>query len=55
MLSSAPRLRERALARDQNVQFLRLGQFLSNYKGQRLHNWHTLTSEERKQKPVNRI
>ena len=25
--------RTRALARDQNVQFLRLGQFLRNYKG----------------------
>ena len=27
----------RALARDQNVQFLRIGQFLSNYKGYGLH------------------
>ena len=39
-----PRARALACTRDQNVQFLRLGQFLSNYKGQRLHTWYTLTS-----------
>ena len=44
-----------ARAHDQNVQFLCLRQFLSNYKGQRLHAWHTLTSGEDQQKPVNHI
>ena len=31
-----------AHVRDQNVQFVRLGQFLSSCNGQRLHMWHTL-------------
>ena len=44
-----------ARAHDQNVQLLRLSQFLSNYKGLRFHTWHTLTSGEDQQKPVNRI
>ena len=42
-------------AHGQNVQFLRLGQFLINYKGWRLHTLHTLTSGEDQQKPVNPI
>ena len=49
----------RALAhvreRDQNVQFLGLGQFLSNYKRYKLPTGHTLTSGEDQQKAVNRI
>ena len=42
-------------AHDQNFQFLRFGQFLSNYRGKRLPTWHTLKSGEDKQKPVYRI
>ena len=38
-----------------NVQFLRLGQVLSKYKGYRLHTWLTLTFGEDQQKLVNRI
>ena len=38
-----------------NVQFLPLGQFLSNNKEWRLHTWHTPTSGEDQQKPVNCI
>ena len=38
-----------------NVQFLRLGQFLSNYKDLKVHTWHTLTSGEDQGKSVNRI
>ena len=52
---TCPRLRACMRARDQNVQFLRLGQFLSNYELYRLHTWHTLTSEKDQQKPVIRI
>ena len=38
-----------------NVQFLHLGQFLSNYRELRLHTWHMLTSVEDQQKAVNHI
>ena len=48
-------LREGSRMPDQNVQFLRLGQFLSHNKGWKLHTWHTLTTGEDQQKPVNRI
>ena len=50
-----PRVRLHERARDQNVQFVCLGQFLSNYNGLKLHTWHTLTSGESQQKPVNHI
>ena len=40
---------------EKTVQFLHLCQFLSNYRGWRLHTWHMLTSVEDQQKAVNHI
>ena len=37
-----------ARARDQNLQFVRLDQFLSSYKGQWLHTWHTSGKDQQK-------